>query len=367
MEIRKKFQQYFKNFFQKLFILIYGKVKKFEEFNSVNLNKVNLKNIKSDIFPEKQYHIYEIEKGRIYTDAVENVAVIKNNTIIPNISYQQINGELKSSEFNRILKVGTPRFKKVVKGSIFSMVQGASGNNYFHFLFDVISRLKMCEEEYKLSNIDYFYVSNDIHWQKKILSIFGIEKDRIINSNKYRHVQADKIIAVDHPWYHLGNVHDEIKNIPSWIVFWLRNKFISMAKKFNNNEKIFIDRSESKFKHCQFQNNDKIINFLNTKGFTSYKLSKLDFFEQIYLFKNAKTIIGPHGAAFANIIFCKPKTNIIEVLPESHPSKALERLSKIVDLNYCRISTPELTSNEKKFGDIKFDMEEMDELIKKIA
>ena len=58
MDIRKKFQQYFKTFFQKLFILIYGEIKKFKEFNSINLKRVNLKNIKSDTFHEKQYHIY---------------------------------------------------------------------------------------------------------------------------------------------------------------------------------------------------------------------------------------------------------------------------------------------------------------------
>ncbi len=356
----------FKTFFRKLFIFLYGDVKKFQEDKPIVLKKINLKNIKSDIFPKKNYHIYEIENGRIYTDVVENVAIIKDNTIIPNISYQQINGELKTSEFNRVLKEGTPRLKKNIKGTVFSITQGASGDNYFHFLFDIIARLKMCEEQFNLSSIDYFYVPNKLHWQKKIFSIFGIEQNRLINSNKSRHIQASKIIAVDHPWYHNGRVHDEVKNIPSWIVFWLRNKFLKMSKKFKNNEKIFIDRSESKFNHCQFQNNDEIINFLQSKGFTSYKVGQLDFFEQIYLFNNAKIIIGPHGAAFTNIVFCEPKTNIVEILPETHPSKKCERLCKILDLNHLRITTQEIKSDEKKFGDIVFKIEEMDELLKKI-
>tara|TARA_B100000686_G_scaffold339321_1_gene413188 strand:+ start:113 stop:1132 length:1020 start_codon:yes stop_codon:yes gene_type:complete len=337
------------------------------KFDSINFKKIILENIKSDTFPEKKYHIYEILDGRIYTDSVENVAIIKNDTIIPNISYQQINSELKSSEFNKVLKIGTPRIKKKFKGTVLSMVQGASGNNYFHFLFDIIVRLKICEEKYNLSSINYFYVTNELNWQKKIFSLFGIEKEKLINSEKYRHIQADKIIAVDHPWYHKGKVHDEVKNIPSWIVLWLRNKFLNMAKKFDNNEKIFIDRSESRFKHCQFQNNDEIISFLKTKGFTSYKVGQLDFFEQIYLFNKAKIIIGPHGAAFTNIIFCNPKTNIVEILPESHPSQKCTRLCKILNLNHLRISTPELSINEKKFGDIRFDIGEMDKLIKKIT
>jgi len=108
---------------------------------------------------------------------------------------------------------------------------------------------------------------------------------------------------VDHPWYHKGIFQDELKNIPSWIVFWLRDKFLSMALKFENSKKIFIDRSDSKYKHCQLQSNNEIINFLKKKGFKSYRLSELDFFEQIYLFKNAEFIIGPHGAFVTNLIF----------------------------------------------------------------
>jgi len=115
----------------------------------------------------------------------------------------------------------------------------------------------------------------------------------------------------------------------------------------------------------QFQNNNEIITFLNTKGFTSYKVGQLDFFEQIYLFNNAKTIIGPHGAAFTNIIFCKPKTNIIEIIPKTHPSKKCERLSKILNLNFFRITTDEVENNEKKSGDIKFTTRDMEELLKK--
>ena len=109
-----------------------------------------------------------------------------------------------------------------------------------------------------------------------------------------------------------------------------------MATKFNCNDKIFIDRSESQFKHCQFQNNKEIITFLNSKGFTSYKIGQLDFFEQIYLFNNAKIIIGPHGAAFSNIIFCKPKTKIIE-LKSVNAAHAIENLAKKNDLNYISI------------------------------
>ena len=102
-----KFLQYiFKTFFQKLFILFYGNIKESEDLSLIDLKKIKLKNIYSDTSQEK-YYVYEIEKGRIYTDAVENVAILKNNIIVPNISYQQIDGELKNSKFNKVLSAGS--------------------------------------------------------------------------------------------------------------------------------------------------------------------------------------------------------------------------------------------------------------------
>ena len=125
----KFFQFIFKWFFQKLFILFNGNINEFRDFSLIDVKITELKNTTSDTNLTK-YQIYEIEKGRIYTDTVENVAIIKDNTIIPNISYQQIYGELKTSKFNKVLKTGTPRIKKNFKGTVFSMLQGASGNNY---------------------------------------------------------------------------------------------------------------------------------------------------------------------------------------------------------------------------------------------
>jgi len=70
--------------------------------------------------------------------------------------------------------------------------------------------------------------------------------------------------------------------------------------------------------------------FLKEKGFSKYKVGELSFFEQIYLFNNAKFIIGAHGAAFTNLAFCKPNTNIIEIKPFTHPNNVNKRISKMV-------------------------------------
>ena len=77
-----------------------------------------------------------------------------------------------------------------------------------------------------------------------------------------------------------------------------------------------------------------------------YKPEKLPFKKQIYLFKKASVILGAHGAAFTNIIFCKPGTKIIEIIPANHPNRKCERVSKILKLKYFRIVTKPDDSNK---------------------
>ena len=57
------------------------------------------------------------------------------------------------------------------------------------------------------------------------------------------------------------------------------------------------------------------------------------------MFNNTSIILGAHGASLANIIFCRPRTKIIELIPADHPNKKCERISKILNLRYFRIKT----------------------------
>ena len=79
MKIKKISQKIFKTFFQKLFILLYGKIKENSDLDKIGVKKITLNNVKSDLIPEKKYSIYELSNGRIYTDTIQNVAIIKNN------------------------------------------------------------------------------------------------------------------------------------------------------------------------------------------------------------------------------------------------------------------------------------------------
>ena len=75
------------------------------------------------------------------------------NLILPQISFQQVKGNLKESRFNSVVKIGTPSFLKKIKGKVFNLCQGGSGNNYFHFIFDIIPKIHLLIYKKKLKEV----------------------------------------------------------------------------------------------------------------------------------------------------------------------------------------------------------------------
>tara|TARA_Y100001935_G_scaffold18170_1_gene13337 strand:+ start:929 stop:2026 length:1098 start_codon:yes stop_codon:yes gene_type:complete len=352
-KIKKKLSFLYKSLIKLLFIIIYGKItfcKNPENEKKISIEEVKDENLKG---PDNiRYLIYRIKNGRIFNDFVENVAIISGNKIVNKVSYQQVNGELKDANHNSVLYKGTPYLKKKINGNVLTLTQGASGHkNYFHWLYDILPKINICFKNYNSKEIDYFYISKLEKYQKSTLQILGYDNFKIIDSNKNRHIQANEVICSEHPWYKKGFILKEAKKLPAWIVKWINDSFINHGKQFNCNEKIFIDRSESAFSHCQFVNNKEIINFLENEGFTSYKVGQLSFQEQVYLFSNAKMIIGAQGAAFANLAFCKKNTKILEIKPKKHPNFVDQHISKIKELDFNLIETDELKDKDEK-GDI---------------
>ena len=356
----KTFQTIYKKIIQNIFKLLYGKI-----YYKPDLDKtlaIEKKIIKNKVFNNKKYFTYKIKKGRIYTDYVQNVASISKNILHGPSSFQYANDKIISPKYNSVLENGTPRIKKKYRGRVLSLIQGASGENYFHWLMDILPRIKICTENYPLNKIDFFYTPNPSLAQMESLNLLGINKKKIINSKFIRHITAEETVFTTHPWYEKGKFNDQSNKLSLWSVLWLKSTFLKFKKEFKIIKKIFLDRSDNKYP--RLNNYKQIKKKLEKQNFQFIELNKLSFVKQIYLFWNAKYIIGPHGAAFTNLIFCKPRTKVIEFKPYNHPGKYYERISKINKLNYKSIySSKKYLYNSK--GDIFVNLKTLDKIMKK--
>ena len=354
--IKKKIQSIFKNIGYSLSKAFYGHIKGVIESKNNPSIEITEKTLEKDYL----YKIYIIKHCKLYTDTVNDAAFIIKDKIIDGPSYQfrseKFQG-VKNSDIsqNIVFKKGTPRIKTKINGTVFSLLTGGAGNsNYCHWLFDVLPRFKILENQYNFNDIDYFlFPDTKERFQKETLDLLNIPKSKILSSKDFRHIEAKQIITVDHPYVLKNNPTAEIQNIPSWILKYLNEKFIPKYKEIKLPKKIYIDRKDSKSNHRHLRkiiNEKEVKNYLIKKGFSIIALSELSFLDQINLFSNAKQIIGLHGAGFANLVFCKPETLALEVKSEV-AAPVIGNLAKKLGLKFKEMSIkPEKNPNNDQQG-----------------
>lgn len=377
--IKKFLQNIFKTVGYSFFLKIYGKIEK--SIDPETDDRVEVKNI---IFEKNlNYKIYSIKKGRLYTNRVQDTAVIIDNLIVKGPSFQFRKAkdlEIYDSKIsdNIVFKQGTPRVLKNLNGTVLSLLAGGGANsNYWHWLFDVLPRLRLCEDYINLNEIDYFLLpSNQNKFQNESLNYLNIPKNKRLSSEKFRHIKANKLLTTDHPVVTTGNATTDIhRGIPNWISEWLKNSFIQKKENRKNKKrsKIFINRKNLKNLSSAQRaviNEQEIKDYLKKKEFTFVNLEELSFIEQVNLFNDSECIVGLHGAGFANVVFCDTNTKIIEFKSISSGT-SIENLSKKNNLNYNSIlseakkihshNTPTNVWNQQ--GSIEVSMKKLKEVL----
>jgi len=352
--LKKKIQIIFKNIGYSIFFFIYGRIK--GVLSLIENNKIKIKKV---FLSENQfYRIFDIPNSRIYTDAVSDAAFIIDNKIIEGPSFQYRNAKNQECKYNIVFEKGTPKLQKKIQGTLFSLLTGGAGNfNYWHWIFDVLPRLGIIEKQNILNDIDFFLFP-DVRkkFQKESLDLLGIEESKRLSSLTCRHMCAKRIISVDHPYVLTNDATRDIQNIPSWIIEWLRKKFI-ISSKSNKDlpKKIYINRKDSVYDSKNIRkiiNENEVVEFLKKNGFESIVLSELSFEDQVKLFMNAEVVTGLHGAGYANIVFCSPNTKILELKPNTS-GDVIKNLSKSLNLNYRDISIkPTINDFQNQSGQI---------------
>ncbi len=368
---KKSFQKFFKFISYSLFKILYGSVEGIIDPN--NNDEIEIKSVKKN--GKINYNVYKVKNGRLYTDRIHDTAIIKNNKIIKGPSFQFridnsriINGNVKE---NIIFTKGTPRLKKKIKGKVLSLLTGGAGNdNYWHWLFDVLPRIDICENIIELDKIDFFLLpDNKRKFQIETLEILGIPQRKQISSVNFRHIISKELYVTNHPVVLTNDATNDIQNMPLWISEWLKKKFIkkNINEKVNFSKKIYIGRGDSisNVKDLRsITNEEEVKQFLLQNGFKIIKLGDLHFKDQVLTFNNADIIVGLHGAGFANLAFCKSNTRIIE-LRNRTAGKMIENLAIKNKLFYKPLNCEtNKIDHSNQFAHINVPIRKLEEFIK---
>lgn len=295
-------------------------------------------------FEMKEVRIGRIEKGRILTNLKNAVAIIdEDDFIIGEFSFHY---EKNNEGYFQHAHVSKNYFLKEkhldpplkVSGTVFSMLTGGGKNfNFYHWFFDVLSRLIDLKVSGWFDQVDYFLVPEyETAFQKESLAILGIKENQIISSVQHKHIQADWIFASSHPrttTYSIRRFHSlELQRM-----FLLRNHLeINSSKQFPM--KFFISRNDAPRR--KILNEEQLSKVLLEKDIFTIKISDYTFEECIYLFRNAKCVISTHSAALTNIIFSQNNPKVIEIFKQNAVLPYYYELTKSLEMEYLPVILP---------------------------
>ena len=367
--IKKFLQKIFKKISYAIFLKIYGKIEKSIDCSQDKRIKVEIVNIEKDL----SYRVYNISDGRLYTDRIHDTAILLDNKIIEEPSFQlRYKGHLihnSKIKDNIVFKRGTPRKLRNLNGTVLSLLTGGAGNeNYSHWLSDVLPRIALCNKTVNLSEIDYFLLPDHVkQFQSETLDCLKIPKHKRLSSKKFRHIKAKKLIVTDHPVVtSVRNIKDT-HNIPAWIIHWLKDVFLNKSTATNKKNKIYIDRNEANgnFRSSRsISNEDEIKKYLLKNNFIFARLHEMKFNEEVDLFHNAECVVGLHGAGLVNIVFCRPGTRVIELINTSTKSH-FEVIAKKNNLNYTSITVEAKQNVPNQQGQIEIPVSSLKKIIEK--
>src|SRR5690606_10673618 len=97
-------------------------------------------------------------------------------------------------------------------------------------------------------------------------------------------------------------------------VKWLHDKFCADKIKTPGGKRYFLSRDGAKFR--RLINEDAIYTIAQRYGFEKINNTGKSLREQVEIYSQAEALLGPHGAAFANIAFMEnDTTTIFELFP----------------------------------------------------
>lgn len=222
-------------------------------------------------------------------------------------------------------------------------------DNYYHFIYDTLPYL-----------ISYLYVKKHVPHLKllmnyptpqskkfydfviEFLDILGIKNgdiEIISKRKKYNEVYISTSFTHDinsnnpprkeiYDFYQtiVNDIkYDNKKNLKKIYVSrrtWLHNNFSNIGTNYTLRRKM--------------ENEDKLVDYLTSKGFVEVFTENLSTIEKLILFKNVTHVIGSIGGGLCNVLFSKKNTNLITIVSPTFldVNKRFKYSLESVNVNY---------------------------------
>ena len=192
--------------------------------------------------------------------------------------------------------------------------------NYFHWIYDTVPYLySYFKEKETVPNLKLLMSppenTTDLYpFVYETLELLGIEKSDIVfldKNTKYKTIVIGSSLthnrmSLKPPHSSLFSILDSINGSDSKF-----EKIYVSRRTWTQKQSLNIGTDYTKQRMCT--NEDEIVEYLESKGYTEIFCENYSMKEKIGIFRNATHVIGPIGGGMSNVLFCNPHTKVISI------------------------------------------------------
>jgi len=269
-----------------------------------------------------------LPEGRYWVSEDGTAAVISpDNKLIWDVSMQYYLPHARHPVFR---KKDLPPAEEI--GETVAVMSYAFDSNYYHWMAEVLPRFHLMERSG--IHIDKYIVNSGISssYQKETLAYVGVPEQSIMQYRNGMHIKAKRLVVPSMKMYSLLPF---IPNSPApWAVQYLRSELFGsfVNQRIEGFERIYVSRGDAK--HRRVTNEAQIIEAMTRQGFAVITPGELSVADQIRVFASAEVIVAPHGAALANLMFCKPNARLLEIFSPNYVNPLYRYICAQVGVDY---------------------------------
>lgn len=213
------------------------------------------------------------------------------------------------------LKIRPP----VAQAGVTAVASVPLGQGYSHWLLEELPRLLALRGQ----PFDQLVAHATEEFQRVVLAHLGWAS-RVRPGSRYAHVACEHVLIPD---------------VPSWetpsratlasIAEFGRSLEADVPRGF---ERLYLSRSRARRRRVVRE--ELLWEALAPLGFQRVCTEMLSWSEQCALFRHARVVVAPHGAALANLVFSPPGTQVIELLHSRYLHPGYWRLSALRGHDY---------------------------------
>ncbi|MEM1305099.1 MAG: glycosyltransferase family 61 protein, partial [Planctomycetota bacterium] len=210
--------------------------------------------------------------------------------------------------------------------------------------------------------IDYFYVSDSsARYHAETFERLGIDRRRVVTAQWRRHIVADELVV--------PSLVGRSGAFPDWVMrfhqrlWWPKDEGARAGGR-----RLYLNRNRVTYRRVT--NEPEIERLLASRGFESVAMEDHSVAEQAAIMHDADVVVAPHGAALANIMFCRPGTKVIELHNRRLINNMYWSIAGELGLDYAyQLSDPQPAADSclENEADLRFDTEGLGRLLDLVA